>query len=955
MHASRWTTLLALLLWSAVSAHPARAQGAASTPSWTNTGGPAPNKVYAVLSLLVDPSIPDSVYAGTSSGGVYKTLDGGVAWSPLTAGLNALVYSIAVHPADPAIVYVADWWGGLYKSNDRGATWAALTNPSFGVRALAISPASPYTMYAGSGNGVHMSTDGGTSWTWLGSSSALGRVYALVVDPTSPLTVYVGSSKGVLKTTTGVAPFSTMNTGLTNIDVRSLVMDPATPATLYAGTAGGVFKTTNGGTEWAPAGAGQTAGTINALAVNPTTPTTLYAGGTTLYKSTDGGTTWSPASSGLPTGSAMSIALLPATPDTVYAGLSTGGIWKSVNGGSTWVAVSTGLAYTDVWSLAFDPHEATSLFAGAAGQIAEYNTATRVWEPRSGGFTGGTVWSLAFDPDTPGTAYAGSFCNGVFKTTDGGLTWAPANTGLTVLCVESLVVDYSNPTTVYASTNDGVFKSTDAAGSWTALPIPPSTSYDGRRDYQALAMDPVTPTTLYAGGTLPSAVYKTIDGGATWTPGTFPTTGEIYVNAVLVDPDDPATVYVAADAVYKSVDGGANWALAGLGGYDRYGVRALARAPGPVPALLAAKGRGVYSSRDGGATWTNYADGFPNVRVHSLAYGVTNGALYAGTLGRGVFALAGPAITSVSPSLGPPAGGTTVTVTGTGFMPGATLWFDGVAATGVTVVSDTTITGTTPAHAAGAVAVHVQNPTGQTGVLAGGFTYQPLLQPNLRVATIKAPTSAASGSSFSLTDTTKNDGPGSADASHTAIWLSTNKTLGGDTQLATRAVPSLAAGAVSTKATPVTLPTVAPGVYYLIVQADTDGEVAETSETDNLKVKTLTVGPDLLAATMTFVPPVPTHLTPTTITVATKNNGADTAGPSVTRVYRSADTKIGAGDILLGEWPVLALAPKGTQSNSVTVTLPAGTYYVIAQVDATNAVVEAKETNNLKKVKKTVS
>jgi len=76
------------------------------------------------------------------------------------------------------------------------------------------------------------------------------------------------------------------------------------------------------------------------------------------------------------------------------------------------VAVSTGLAYTDVWSLAFDPHEATSLFAGAAGQIAEYNTATRVWEPRSGGFTGGTVWSLAFDPDTPGTAYAGCSATG---------------------------------------------------------------------------------------------------------------------------------------------------------------------------------------------------------------------------------------------------------------------------------------------------------------------------------------------------------------------------------------------------------------------------------------------------------------------------------------------------------------------------------------------------------------
>ena len=249
---------------------------------------------------------------------------------------------------------------------------------------------------------------------------------------------------------------------------------------------------------------------------------------------------------------------------------------------------------------------------------------------------------------------------------------------------------------------------------------------------------------------------------------------------------------------------------------------------------------------------------------------------------------------------------------------------------------------------------HLYGTTAEGGASARGVVYRVVLvAANLRVTTVKAPAGAAPGATITVTDTTRNDGPGRADPSHTAIWLSTNKTLGGDTLLATRAVPTLAAAAVSTRATSVALPTVAPGVYYLIAQADTDGEVAETSESDNVKAKTLTVGPDLVA-TMAFTPPVPTSTTPTTIAVTTKNVGGDTAGASVTRLYRSADAKIGVGDVRLAEWPVAALPPKGTQSDAVTVTLPAGTYYLIAQVDAVNTVVEARETNNLKKVKKTV-
>ena len=89
------------------------------------------------------------------------------------------------------------------------------------------------------------------------------------------------------------------------------------------------------------------------------------------------------------------------------------------------------------------------------------------------------------------------------------------------------------------------------------------------------------------------------------------------------------------------------------------------------------------------------------------------------------FALSGPAptVTSVSPNSGTTAGGTAVTITGANFATGATVMFGSAAATSVVVVSGTQITATTPAGTAGAALVTVSNPGGQSGALAGGFTY----------------------------------------------------------------------------------------------------------------------------------------------------------------------------------------------------------------------------------------
>jgi len=105
-----------------------------------------------------------------------------------------------------------------------------------------------------------------------------------------------------------------------------------------------------------------------------------------------------------------------------------------------------------------------------------------------------------------------------------------------------------------------------------------------------------------------------------------------------------------------------------------------------------------------------------------------------------------PTITSVSPASGTIAGGTSVTITGTGFqpgVPGTTVTFGGVAGTGVNVLSATQIQAVTPAHATGAVDVRVANPDTQSAMVSGGFTYQPVLAPT--IITILPTSGPASG------------------------------------------------------------------------------------------------------------------------------------------------------------------------------------------------------------------
>jgi subtilisin family serine protease/subtilase family serine protease len=225
--------------------------------------------------------------------------------------------------------------------------------------------------------------------------------------------------------------------------------------------------------------------------------------------------------------------------------------------------------------------------------------------------------------------------------------------------------------------------------------------------------------------------------------------------------------------------------------------------------------------------------------------------------------------------------------------------------------------------------------------------------PDLMVSAVTAPATAAAGSTFSVSDTTKNQGAGDVDVSTTTrFFLSTNSTLdGADVLLGSRTAAPLEAGASDTATTSIALPAgTTAGTYYVIAQADGVNAVLETAETNNYKgSSSVRIGPDLIVSAVS-APASAAAGASITVTDTTKNQGAGAATPSSTGFYLSANSSIGSGDVFLGSRSLDALSAGGTSTASITLQIPGdtvpGTYYVVARADWSGLVTETAETNN---------
>lgn len=476
----------------------------AGAPAWTTsnaanglgingTGDPA-----AVASVALHPAFAGTptLWAASQFDGLFTSTNGGTNWSTANAGFQSVnIRALATHPLDANIVLAGQADSSttapvMYRSLDSAATWStSYTNLNAEqVRTLAIDPttvdADPFTnenfvVYAGGRSerlpaaankdgGLYKSVDRGTTWTTIDSGIAIvngrpdmGTVRGIWLDPRScaapppsgPCPAGGGALQKVIAVGGGIA-------------------DLSAPGLPYRSAR--VYRSTNAGTSWTAsetglplpqdlgAGPGNYAwmGGVAAIVADPGNANILYIGtfmnypfslpgiatpsiANGVFKSTDGGANWTHASNGLPrigAGGAshydvLALAISHANPQVLYAATVklteqplVGAVYKTTDGGANWTQQTSGIAGQDVRALFVDRNDATG------------NT---VYAATGGGST---------DP------------GGVYRTTDGGVTWNSYSLGLPANAATALAMPpraAGAPARILAGTGSGVWDYTE--------------------------------------------------------------------------------------------------------------------------------------------------------------------------------------------------------------------------------------------------------------------------------------------------------------------------------------------------------------------------------------------------------------------------------------------------------------------------------------------------------------
>jgi len=501
----------------------------------------------SVYALAPSPSLPGTVYALKNGFGIMKTTDGGRGWQFLADSLVDYTYAIAVHPTDPDIVFSGynpkpfQDWSMVRRSTDGGVSWTtALSLPhASGVTSVAIDQQQPSTVYAGStGMGVDAASDSGAGATRPGAPPGIsGEEDAARTGSPAEETARGGAAPGISgeESVRGGAIWVSRDGGdswenlhepLNFTNVHVLAADPNEPLTAYAGVwGGGTFKTTDGGDTWARLPADPTI-SASAILVDLTDSDVIYLADRTaprVYRSTDGGETWETYFDAGP-GYYRVLGATLAPGGVLYAsvfgrgGPMDGDLFRIVGGVGT---VVTGALPRLPVALAADPRDADVLYVALHGF-------------------------------------------GVYSTSDGGSSWRELSTAGSGL-----------PTEPHVGFN-GIVVATGPSGDRATGPAgedadPGGSGVVGEANALYLLGGCDVQLDLSHSGADPkvmNTVYRSLDGGATWTNLDDGHLGEFSgaIKGLAVAPEDANVLYLGAlRGVYRSTDGGATWELAGSG------------------------------------------------------------------------------------------------------------------------------------------------------------------------------------------------------------------------------------------------------------------------------------------------------------------------------------------------------------------------------------------------------
>ncbi len=560
--------------------------------------------------------------------------------------VSGRVRALAIHPNDPNTVYLGAALGGVWKTTNGGDSWTPLTDDQASLAAAAIvfDPVDPNTIYVGTGEptpgldnyygaGILKSTDAGQTWTRLGADVFTGLGIAkIIIDPTNRSVIYVAAS-------------------------RSGVSGIASPPR-------GIFRSVDGGQSWQSLlGCQECAGAAD-LVMAANNPSILYASfwGYGVFKSTDGGTNWSQLSGGLPDPQQYQVGrviltISPSNPDIVYASYQLtvpnqydgAVLFKTTNAGQNWSEIKVGYNYcgTQCWysheAMVHPTNPNVLLLGGAA--FYDGNTAAdlQIRQVIIATNDGGQTWLdltpntnpqttlhpdmhvIEFDPSNANTIWVGND-GGVWVSKDGGSTWQNRNTNLATLQFTGIAVDPTNPSIVQGGMQDNNKAFTTNGGATSAW-----TAAD-RGDGGYAAIDPFNPSIWY-GARFNKTFQRNDQGSAFSGDWPFKTDGinqqdqSLFYIPIAVDPSTQGVLYVGTYRVYRTSDRGENWSIISPNLSNGQGyVSTIAVAPSDPQTIYAGTSDGnVQVTRNTGGSWTNRTLApLPNRYVSRIAVSPTD-------------------------------------------------------------------------------------------------------------------------------------------------------------------------------------------------------------------------------------------------------------------------------------------------------------------------------------------
>lgn len=469
-----------------------------------------------VSSVVVDPNDTSTIYAGGAGGGLWVSTDEGLTWEPRFEQEPSLsIGSIAV-TTDPVgggtVLYAGTGEAngstslagvGVLFSTNNGDTWTLADTTTFvdvnGALAMAIykiqvAPTNPRTLYVATNRGLFTSTNPAAGWTRLNLDATVA------VENVSDVSLVAGQTGHLYAAIRGMGVYSTTNplVAWTRVftppagDRISLGTAPSNARRVYASVqnAGGadnleVYTSADAGTMWNPTGfpTGQSPfhWYTSCLGVDPADDTDVYVCDLDLWRRVGGGA-WTNITNAYlggpsdwvnnrphPDHHAVAFGPLSGGQRVLYIG-NDGGLYRSPDRGATWAYRSDGLTlmeFTDIGITVGDPN---LVGGGAQDQGTNATNAPPIWQnirDSDGGY-------FVADPVDPNIRYSESQNLGIAKTTTGGEPWTGATAGIGAAdprpWVGVIVMDPNNRDVLYTGT-DRVYRTTNAAGNWTPMPM----------------------------------------------------------------------------------------------------------------------------------------------------------------------------------------------------------------------------------------------------------------------------------------------------------------------------------------------------------------------------------------------------------------------------------------------------------------------------------------------------